>query len=47
MALHHLVDGLVIVPLDLKVGYFAIALCGADLAMPQKILDDNQIGIGI
>jgi hypothetical protein len=47
MALHNLVDSLMIIPLDLKVGYIAIALSGADLAMPQKILDDNQIGIGI
>jgi len=47
MALHHLVDSLVIIPLHLEVGDFAIALSGADLTMPQKILDDNQIGIGI
>ena len=47
MPQHHLVNGFVVVPLNLEIGYFAVTLSRADLVMTQQVLDDDQVGIGI
>ena len=40
-------DSLVIVPLHLQVWYPAVPLCRGNLAMSQKVLDGDEVGIGI
>ena len=47
MSLHHLGNRLLVVPLDLEIGYLAIALRGLDPGVSQQILDRDQICIGI
>lgn len=44
---HHNLHGLKVVPLHLPVGYFAVSLCGLDPGMPQKVLDCDQVRIGV
>ena len=47
MPQHDLADCFVVISLNLEIGYFTVSLCRADLVMPQQILDNNQICIGI
>ena len=47
MPQHHLANRLMVISLNLEIGYFTVSLCRADLVMAQQILDNNQIGIGI
>jgi hypothetical protein len=44
---HDHLHGIEVVPLDLEIGNPAVALRGLYVAVPEKILDRAQIGIGV
>ena len=44
---HHFGDGSVVVTLHFPIGDLAVAFRGFDAGMPQKILDGDEIRIGI
>jgi hypothetical protein len=47
MALHHLGNCLLVVPLDFEIGHLAIALRRLDPGVAQEVLDRHKIRIGI
>jgi hypothetical protein len=45
--LYHDLDGLVVIALCLRVRYAAVALCGGNVRMAEKILDRGDVGIRV
>jgi hypothetical protein len=47
MSLHHLSNRFMVIPLHFEIADRSISLRGFDARMPQKILDGDQVSIGI